>query len=130
MTTLQQARKNRAAARKGKARPKGQWIRTDARLGIYLRDEFRCVYCGCSLHNVDPEGITLDHVHPWSLGGENDPSNLITACKSCNSSRGARLLRDYADEHTRAAVKRQTARSMRKFRALAKSILAKRTDGY
>ena len=128
--TLTQKRIKLAAARKGTERPSGQWIRTDARLAIYLRDEFRCVYCGCNLHGVAPEGITLDHVHPWSLGGENEPTNLVTACKRCNSSRGARRVHQYADDHTRAAIRRQTARSIRKFRALAKSILAERTDGY
>jgi len=122
--TKSQQRRERAAQRKGTARPHGQWIRSNVRLAIYLRDEFRCVYCGRDLHGAAPAEITLDHVHPWSKGGENDASNLITACRSCNCSRGARTVASYADAHTRAAVKRQTARSMKKFRALANAIIA------
>ena len=121
--TRTQKRKALAEKRRGTVRPKGQWIRSDSRLAIYLRDEFRCVYCGCDLHGADVQGITLDHVHPWSKGGENEPTNLVTACRHCNCSRGAKSLPQYADDHTRKAVKRQTRRSMTKFRSLAKSII-------
>jgi 5-methylcytosine-specific restriction endonuclease McrA len=113
-------------ARKGKERPSGQWIRTDKRLAIYLRDEFRCVYCGADLHGAAPQDLTLDHVHPYSLGGENEAANLVTACRRCNCSRGARTLAAYADDHTRAAVRRQTARKIDKHLALAREILAGR----
>jgi 5-methylcytosine-specific restriction endonuclease McrA len=124
MTTKTQQRAKRAAQRRGRKRPSGQWIRTDARLAIYLRDGMRCVYCGRDLHGAAPEEMTLDHVWPWSLGGENEPTNLVTACKHCNSSRGARLLASYADAHTRAAVRRQTARSITRYRALARDLLS------
>lgn len=51
------------------------------RFEIFKRDAFQCQYCGkhppnCILH--------VDHVIPLSKGGDNDPSNLITACDSCN----------------------------------------------
>ncbi len=121
--TLRQARARRAAEREGQTRPSGQWIRTDARLAIYLRDEFRCVYCGRSLHGARKDEVTLDHVHPYSEGGENEASNLVTACRHCNCSRGARRLSEYADNHTRAAVRRQTRRSIARYRDLARSIL-------
>ena len=124
MSTRTQDRAARREQRRGQTRPSGQWIRTDSRLAIYLRDGFRCVYCGRDLHGADPQDLTLDHVHPWSLGGENEPTNLITACRSCNCSRGARTLASYADEHTRAAVRRQTARQIGRYRTLARSILA------
>jgi len=127
MTTKQQnkiaKRKKLDEQRKGTERPTGQWIRTDLRLAIYLRDEFRCVYCGSDLHGAAPTDLTLDHIHLWSKGGENDPTNLITACRSCNCSRGAKSLSQYADEHTRKAVRRQTRREIRKYRELARSIL-------
>jgi hypothetical protein len=48
---------------------------------IFERDGFACVYCG----NLDD--LACDHVHPRSRGGKNDPSNLVTACKPCNSSK-------------------------------------------
>jgi 5-methylcytosine-specific restriction endonuclease McrA len=122
--TLRAQRARRAAQRRGQERPSGQWIRSDLRLAIYLRDGLRCVYCGCDLHGAAPQSVTLDHVHPYSAGGENDPANLVTACRHCNCSRGARSLASYADEHTRRAVRRQTARSITKYRALARAIIA------
>lgn len=123
MSSLSAERKQRAASRVGVSRGGSQWIRADLRLAIYLRDEIRCVYCGRDLHGADPQDITLDHVHPWSAGGENTPSNLITACRSCNCARGARTLASYADPHTRAAVRRQTARQITRYRALAKALI-------
>lgn len=40
--------------------------------------------------------LSLDHVIPASRGGDNDPSNLVTACKRCNDSRGNRSLRVFS----------------------------------
>jgi hypothetical protein len=57
-------------------------------LAIYVRDGFACAYCG---RGVEEEGVvlTLDHLEPYSKGGALiDPTNLITACRNCNSSRG------------------------------------------
>lgn len=45
-----------------------------------------CVYCG------ETSSLTIDHVFPKSLGGSHDPSNLVPACRSCNSSKGAKTL--------------------------------------
>lgn len=111
-------------------RPTGQWIRSDLRLAIYLRDEFHCVYCGKNLHGVDPFDITLDHIKPFSMGGSNNPSNLITACRYCNCARGAKLLSTFDDECTRKSVLRQSARKIDRYRKLAKSIIAERSDGF
>jgi 5-methylcytosine-specific restriction endonuclease McrA len=66
---------------------KGRWITKERRLGIYIRDSFKCWYCNSDLREVSSEGITLDHVYPKAKGGTNDSSNLITACKACNSSK-------------------------------------------
>jgi hypothetical protein len=52
---------------------------------VYRRDGYQCVTCGSG------EYLTLDHIHPWSLGGSDDPSNLQTMCRSCNSRKGARV---------------------------------------
>lgn len=59
---------------------------TDAvRQMVYRRDGYRCVGCGTS------ERLSLDHIHPWSLGGSDDPTNLQTMCVPCNSRKGARV---------------------------------------
>jgi 5-methylcytosine-specific restriction endonuclease McrA len=72
------------------------WITKHKRLAIYLRDGFICCYCGRDLKGAKPCEINLDHLTPRSKGGDNDATNLITACKSCNSSRGNKSLEDYA----------------------------------
>ena len=57
------------------------------RLRIYMRDKFRCQYCGVK-KNVD--GLTLDHILPRSRGGDNSPVNVVTACVACNNRKGNR----------------------------------------
>ncbi|MGS2645910.1 HNH endonuclease [Streptosporangium sp. G12] len=49
---------------------------------IFRRDNSTCHYCGAKAPNVE---ITIDHVIPVTLGGSDDPSNLVTACAPCNS---------------------------------------------
>lgn len=53
------------------------------RLRIYIlrRDGYRCVYCGAEPARCYLE---LDHVIPRSAGGLTHPSNLVTACRTCN----------------------------------------------
>lgn len=57
------------------------------RLRIYMRDKFRCQYCGAK--KVVAE-LTLDHILPRSRGGDNSPVNIVTACVSCNNRKGDR----------------------------------------
>ena len=45
----------------------------------------RCAYCGKS---INAQNMHIEHIHPLSKGGANDPSNLVAACKSCNMSKG------------------------------------------
>ena len=57
------------------------------RLRIYMRDKFRCQYCG------DKKGVTeltLDHILPRSRGGDNSPVNIVTACIPCNNRKSNR----------------------------------------
>jgi 5-methylcytosine-specific restriction endonuclease McrA len=57
------------------------------RLRIYMRDKFRCQYCG----DKKPAGqLTLDHILPRSRGGDNSPVNVVTACMACNNRKGDR----------------------------------------
>jgi hypothetical protein len=73
----------------------GKWIRPEKREALYKRDSFTCVYCGKSLFDHEGLVLTLDHVVPQELGGTNDASNLVTACKSCNSAKGSKNLRSF-----------------------------------
>lgn len=52
-----------------------------------IKDHFNCtcVYCGKSYEHHE---LTLDHVHPRSLGGETITSNLVPSCRKCNQAKG------------------------------------------
>lgn len=74
--------------RKGRS---SKWINKTVRLAIYHRDNFRCVYCfQPKLKDYNGETLTLDHIVPRSKGGSDLPTNLVTACVGCNSSRQQR----------------------------------------
>ena len=70
-----------------------RWIQPMTRLSIYLRDGSRCVYCGrdASVGAL----LSLDHVIPRNHGGGNKPHNLVTSCRSCNSSRQDTVLEEW-----------------------------------
>ena len=70
------------------------WIRQEKRLAIYLRDGMACAYCGASVETGAQ--LTLDHLKPHSKGGLNGATNLVTACKQCNSSRNNRSVRSFS----------------------------------
>ena len=112
----------------------GNWIRRDKRLAIYLRDGLSCAYCGAVMEQGDTQ-LTLDHVTPQELGGSNDASNLVCCCKRCNSRKQDKPLRDFlavlASEGVDTAqiparIRRRTRRSMRKWRRIAKAVIAAR----
>ena len=57
------------------------------RLRIYMRDKFRCQYCG---EKKGVAELTLDHIQPRSRGGDNSPVNIVTACIACNNRKSDR----------------------------------------
>jgi len=57
------------------------------RMRIYMRDKFRCQYCG---EKKAASELTLDHILPRSRGGDNSPVNIVTACVACNNRKGNR----------------------------------------
>ena len=52
------------------------------RHNIFKRDGHKCQYCGTY------KDLTLDHLIPRSKGGKSSWSNLVTACKKCNTEKG------------------------------------------
>ena len=60
---------------------KRKGISKSTRFEVFKRDSFTCQYCGKSAPDVVLE---VDHINPVSKGGDNDISNLITACFDCN----------------------------------------------
>jgi 5-methylcytosine-specific restriction endonuclease McrA len=57
------------------------------RLRIFVRDRFRCQYCG---GRKSAGELTLDHITPRSRAGRATPENLVTACVRCNTRKGNR----------------------------------------
>lgn len=51
---------------------------------VHERDAYRCRYC------EGYDDLCIDHLEPVSKGGGNRMSNLVTACRSCNSAKGPR----------------------------------------
>lgn len=99
------------------------WIRRDKRLAIYLRDRFQCAYCGRDLHGAPPADVTLDHLNATHSAGNHEATNLVTACRSCNSSRQDKPWRQYATGGAIERIQRLRRRDLDRFRRLAKAIL-------
>lgn len=100
----------------------GKWIRPEKRLAIYIRDGFGCAYCGRDLRNAAPAEVTLDHLLPRVAGGGNEATNLITACRSCNSSRQDKPWLDYATGGARDRIEQLRHAPLNL--ALAKALIA------
>jgi 5-methylcytosine-specific restriction endonuclease McrA len=64
-----------------------QQIKPKTRQRILCRDLHECRYCGAR-----DEPLTIDHIWPAAYGGSDDDDNLLTCCKTCNSSKGAKTL--------------------------------------
>lgn len=54
-----------------------------SRYNLYLRDEFKCRYCGDD-YSGRPHELTMDHVIPRKGGGKTSWTNLVAACPDCN----------------------------------------------
>lgn len=66
-------------AERAKAREirQGQWWKNQKGKGV-------CYYCG---KKVPPAELTMDHKIPLARGGASTKSNLVPACKACNTAK-------------------------------------------
>lgn len=62
-------------------------IADDERLKMILPQV--CCYCGAN------DNLSIDHLIPKAKGGNDDAENMIWACRSCNSSKGAKDMLDW-----------------------------------
>ena len=60
---------------------------TMKRVRIYIRDRYRCQYCG---DHKTAKDLTLDHIIPRAQGGTTTAQNLVSACVKCNQRKGNR----------------------------------------
>ncbi len=62
----------------------------------HIRDKVlsvgKCKLCGSD------QNLEVDHIIPFSLGGSNDLNNLQCLCKSCNLSKGNKILSNHRKE--------------------------------
>lgn len=66
---------------------KRHYICETDRIYIYQRDHGACQICGAKIQYNE---MTIDHIYPLSLGGNNCLQNYQCTCKSCNQ-----MKRDY-----------------------------------
>ncbi len=61
------------------------------RVRVLQRDNFKCVYCGRSPATHRNIFLHIDHIKPFSKGGETVINNLQTLCQKCNWGKGSEL---------------------------------------
>lgn len=54
------------------------------RFKVMQRDNFKCCLCGASPAKDPSVELHIDHIKPWSKGGETTIDNLRTLCSKCN----------------------------------------------
>jgi hypothetical protein len=67
------------------------------RFAVFSRDGFACRYCGATSEKVQ---LVLDHIHPVSKGGTDEPENLVTSCFDCNSGKSDKTIEQAAINET------------------------------
>lgn len=103
-------------------RNKGAWVTRIERLAICLRHSFLCVYCLKDLRDAPSNEVTMDHLVPYGQGGLTEATNLVLACRACNTSRGSM---DWGDFATPEATNRIVAAITRPLNiGLARSLLS------
>lgn len=61
------------------------------RYQVLKRDNFKCCACGASPAKDVSVELHIDHIIPWSKGGETKIDNLQTLCSKCNLGKGDSL---------------------------------------
>ena len=54
------------------------------RYAVLKRDHFKCCACGASPAKDPAVELHIDHIIPWSKGGNTTIDNLQTLCSKCN----------------------------------------------
>ena len=80
---------SRKSCRKRRAIKLGVTIGTIDENAIYKFCGNKCAYCGST------KNLSLDHIVALSKGGAHCESNLLVACRSCNSSKGTKPVAEW-----------------------------------
>ncbi len=54
---------------------------------LFRRDAFLCMYCGMRFASRE---LSRDHIRPFSQGGIDIWTNVVTACRRCNNQKASR----------------------------------------
>lgn len=77
-----------------RARKKGATVERFTSLELFNRDGWKCQLCGCRVRKYKtmnhPREATIDHIIPLSRGGKHALVNCQTACRQCNTIKGAK----------------------------------------
>jgi hypothetical protein len=90
------------------------------RFEVLRRDRHTCRYCRSTTAE-----LTVDHVIPVALGGNDDPSNLVAACRDCNAGKSSASL----DDDAIADIAADALRWSEAMKAAVDRALAARDDG-
>lgn len=101
-------RMKRREQRKAQASKKttGRYVSAQSKDAVYVRDGGQCTYvspggrrCSCKEH------LEFDHVQPFGLGGESEPSNLRLLCKAHNQMMAERVYgREFMEKKRRTKL--------------------------
>ncbi len=67
----------------------------NGRWWVWVRDGFRCVYCGYKGSLLNTQYLAVDHMVPESRGGSDAIGNLQTICTSCAHAKGDKTDTEY-----------------------------------
>jgi len=74
---------------------KNRWVISgQVQQRVWAKDNFRCVYCGAKMGE---RLMTIDHFVPLELGGLNEETNYLTACRPCNKNKGVLMPKEFCD---------------------------------
>ena len=69
---------------KNNIKAKSRDVNLRLRFLVFKRDNFKCSICGNSPAKNPNIELHVDHIIPWSKGGETKIENLQTLCSKCN----------------------------------------------
>lgn len=72
------------------------------RRNLFARDRNQCQYCG---RHFSTNELSIDHVLPRALGGQDTWENLVCACVKCNARKGGRTPEQASMKLLRPAVR-------------------------
>jgi 5-methylcytosine-specific restriction endonuclease McrA len=78
-------------------------------LRILERDRYRCQYCGLDgMANFENSMVmSVDFVVPRTRGGKKTASNLVAACRPCNTLKGRREFKSFEEAKAHVLKRRE-----------------------